>query len=99
MQRTVKRRRPSVCALANARPFGAGAPHKGALNAAPALELAAPWDSKGGSARLDHFNNLLFTVLPDATNLTTPGLRALLTAGNTRGELLRNYVVVGVGYR
>ncbi|MCA1616904.1 MAG: hypothetical protein LC800_23045 [Acidobacteria bacterium] len=39
-------------------------------------DLAAPFGSEGTIARLDNFNNLVFTGLFDQTTLTTPGGRA-----------------------
>lgn len=54
----------------------------------PALfrtDLAAPWGTEGGIARLDNFSNLVYTALLDPTNLTTAGGRAFLRKlGGTR---------------
>ena len=41
-------------------------------------DLAAPFGSDGSIARFDNFSNLVYTILFDPTNLTTPGGRALL---------------------
>ena len=41
-------------------------------------DLAAPWGTDGGIARLDNFSNLVYTALLDPTNVTTPGGRAFL---------------------
>ena len=60
-------------------------------------DLAAPWGSEGGIARLDNFSNLVYTALLDPTTLTTPGGRAFLrkfggtAAGN---EIADGYVQV-----
>ena len=60
-------------------------------------DLAAPWGTEGGIARLDNFSNLVYTALLDPTNLTTPGGRAFLrkfggtAAGN---EIADGYVQV-----
>lgn len=43
-------------------------------------DLAAPFGSEGTIARLDNFNNLVYTGLFDQTTLTTPGGRAGLPA-------------------
>lgn len=66
----------------------------------PALfrtDLAAPWGTEGGIARLDNFSNLVYTALLDPTNLTTAGGRAFLrklgglAAGN---EIVDGYIQV-----
>ena len=60
-------------------------------------DLAAPWGTEGGIARLDNFGNLVYTALLDPTNLTTPGGRAFLrkfggtAAGN---EIVDGYIQV-----
>ena len=60
-------------------------------------DLAAPWGTEGGIARLDNFGNLVYTALLDPTNLTTPGGRAFLVklggaaAGN---EIVDGYLQV-----
>ena len=60
-------------------------------------DLAAPWGTEGGIARLDNFGNLVYTALLDPTTLTTPGGRAFLrkfggtAAGN---EIADGYVQV-----
>lgn len=60
-------------------------------------DLAAPWGTEGGIARLDNFSNLVYTALLDTTNLTTPGGRAFLrkfggtAAGN---EIVDGYIQV-----
>ena len=60
-------------------------------------DLAAPWGTEGGIARLDNFSNLVYTALLDPTNLTTPGGRAFLqkfggtAAGN---EIVDGYIQV-----
>ena len=41
-------------------------------------DLAAPWGTEGGIARLDNFSNLVYTALLDPTTLTTAGGRAFL---------------------
>ena len=41
-------------------------------------DLAAPWGTQGGIARLDNFSNLVYTALLDPTVATTPGGRAFL---------------------
>jgi cytochrome c2 len=59
-------------------------------------DLAAPFGSDGTIARLDNFNNLVYTVLFDQTNLTTPGGRALLhkLGGAAGDEIADDYVKV-----
>ena len=60
-------------------------------------DLAAPWGTDGGIARLDNFSNLVYTALLDPTNITTAGGRAFmqkfggLAAGN---EIVDGYVQV-----
>ncbi len=60
-------------------------------------DLAAPWGTEGGIARLDNFSNLVYTALLDPTNLTTAGGRAFLVklggaaAGN---EIVDGYIQV-----
>ena len=60
-------------------------------------DLAAPWGTEGGIARLDNFSNLVYTALLDPTNLTTAGGRAFLrklggtAAGN---EIVDGYLQV-----
>lgn len=60
-------------------------------------DLAAPWGTDGGIARLDNFSNLVYTALLDPTNVTSPGGRAFLrkfggtVAGN---EIADGYVQV-----
>ena len=60
-------------------------------------DLAAPWGTDGGIARLDNFGNLVYTALLDPTNLTTTGGRAFLVklggaaAGN---EIVDGYIQV-----
>lgn len=43
-------------------------------------DLAAPYGSSGQDAKLEDFNNTVYTVLFDQTTLTTPGGRAFLKA-------------------
>ena len=66
----------------------------------PALfrtDLAAPWGTEGSVARLDNFNNLVYTALFDPTNLTSANGRAFLSklggvaAGN---EIVDGYIRV-----
>ena len=60
-------------------------------------DLAAPWGTDGGIARLDNFSNLVYTALLDPTNVTTAGGRAFevkfggAAAGN---ELVDGYIQV-----
>ena len=60
-------------------------------------DLAAPWGTEGGIARLDNFSNLVYTALLDPTNVTTAGGRAFevkfggAAAGN---ELVDGYIQV-----
>ena len=59
-------------------------------------DLAAPFGSGGEIARLDNFNNLVYTALLDQTNLTSPGGRAFLhkLGGAAGDEIADNYVKV-----
>lgn len=59
-------------------------------------DLAAPFGSGGEIARLDNFNNLVYTALFDQTNLTSPGGRAFLhkLGGKAGDEIADNYVKV-----
>jgi cytochrome c2 len=59
-------------------------------------DLAAPFGSEGTIARLDNFNNLVFTALFDQTNLTTPGGRAFLRklGGAAGDEIADDYVKI-----
>ncbi|MEO7327217.1 MAG: hypothetical protein ABI193_01475 [Minicystis sp.] len=59
-------------------------------------DLSAPYGSEGAIAKLDDFSNLVYTVLFDLTNLTTPGGRALLhgLAGPAGDELADTYVQI-----
>lgn len=60
-------------------------------------DLAAPWGTEGGIARLDNFSNLVYTALLDPTNLTTVGGRAFLRklGGTAAGdEIVDGYVQV-----
>lgn len=59
-------------------------------------DLAAPFGSGGEIAKLDDFNNLVYTALFDPTNLTTPGGREFLhTLGGAAGdEIADDYVKV-----
>ena len=43
-------------------------------------DLAAPYGSSGQNAKLEDFNNTVYTVLFDQTNLTTPGGHAFMKA-------------------
>ena len=60
-------------------------------------DLAAPWGTEGGIARLDNFSNLVYTALLDPTNITTTGGRAFMrkfggmAAGN---EIVDGYIQV-----
>jgi hypothetical protein len=60
-------------------------------------DLAAPWGTEGGIARLDNFGNLVYTALLDPTNITTAGGRAFMrkfggtAAGN---EIVDGYIQV-----
>lgn len=59
-------------------------------------DLAAPFGSEGTIARLDNFNNLVYTGLFDQTTLTTPGGRAFLRklGGPAGDEIADDYVKV-----
>ncbi len=59
-------------------------------------DLAAPFGSEGTIARLDNFSNLVYTVLFDQTDLTTPGGRALLhkLGGAAGDEIANDYVKI-----
>ena len=59
-------------------------------------DLAAPYGSEGTFAHLENFNNTVYTVLFDLTNLTTPGGRTLLhTLGGAAGdEIVDDYVKI-----
>jgi cytochrome c2 len=59
-------------------------------------DLAAPFGSGGEIAKLDNFNNLVYTALLDMTNLTSPGGRAFLhkLGGPAGDEIADNYVKV-----
>lgn len=59
-------------------------------------DLAAPFGSEGAIARLDNFNNLVYTGLFDQTTLTTPGGRAFLRklGGPAGDEIADDYVKV-----
>ena len=60
-------------------------------------DLAAPWGTEGGIARLDNFSNLVYTALLDPTGITTTGGRAFMrkfggtAAGN---EIVDGYIQV-----
>ncbi|MGB8509020.1 MAG: hypothetical protein WCD76_11605 [Pyrinomonadaceae bacterium] len=59
-------------------------------------DLAAPFGSEGAIARLDNFNNLVYTALFDLTDLTTPGGREFVhkLAGAAGDEVIDDYVKV-----
>ena len=59
-------------------------------------DLAAPYGSSGQNAKLDDFNNTVYTVLFDQTTLTTPGGRAFLKAeaGAAGLKLSDNYIKI-----
>lgn len=59
-------------------------------------DLAAPFGSEGTFARLDNFNNLVYTGLFDQTTLTTPAGRAFLhkLGGAAGDEIADDYVKV-----
>ena len=60
-------------------------------------DLAAPWGTEGGIARLDNFSNLVYTALLDPTNVTTAGGRAFSVkfGGAANGnELVDGYIRV-----
>lgn len=75
-------------------PDGNGAP----MHITPMFraDLSAPYGSEGAIAKLDDFSNLVYTVLFDLTNLTTPGGRALLhgLAGPAGDELADTYAKI-----
>ena len=59
-------------------------------------DLAAPFGSGGEIAKLENFNNLVYTALLDQTNLTTPSGRAFLhkLGGAAGDEIADEYVKV-----
>lgn len=59
-------------------------------------DLAGPFGSEGMIARLDNFNNLVFTGLFDQTTITTPGGRALLKklGGAAGEEIVDDYIKI-----
>ena len=59
-------------------------------------DLAAPWGSEGAISKLDNFSNLVYTLLFDLTEMTTPGGRAFMhTLGGAAGdEIVDDYVKV-----
>lgn len=59
-------------------------------------DLAAPFGSDGSIARLDNFNNVVFTALFDLTNLTTPGGRAFAKklGGAAGEEIVDDYIKI-----
>lgn len=59
-------------------------------------DLAAPFGSDGTIAKLDNFNNLVFTGLFDPTNITTPDGRAFLKkeGGAAGEEIVDDYIKV-----
>ncbi|WP_246137603.1 hypothetical protein [Myxococcus llanfairpwllgwyngyllgogerychwyrndrobwllllantysiliogogogochensis] len=60
-------------------------------------DLAAPWGTPGDIARLENFNNLVYTALLDPTSLVTPDGRAFLRAlgGVAAGnELADDYLTI-----
>ncbi len=75
-------------------PDGNGAP----MHITPMFraDLAAPWGSEGSISKLDNFSNLVYTVLFDLTDLTTPGGRAFMhTLGGPAGdEIVDDYVKI-----
>lgn len=75
-------------------PDGTGAP----MHITPMFrgDLSAPYGSEGTIAKLDNFANLVFTVLLDQRNITTPGGRAFLhTLGGAAGdEIVDDYVKI-----
>lgn len=66
----------------------------------PALfrtDLAAPWGTDGSIARLDNFNNLVYTGLLDPTGITTTAGRAFVRklGGTAAGdEIVDSYIAV-----
>ncbi|HEY0250094.1 MAG TPA: hypothetical protein VGC41_01155, partial [Kofleriaceae bacterium] len=75
-------------------PDGTGAP----MHITPMFraDLSAPYGSEGTIAKLDNFTNLVFTVLFDQRDITTPGGRAFLhTLGGAAGdEIVNDYVAI-----
>jgi cytochrome c2 len=75
-------------------PDGTGAP----MHITPMFrgDLSAPYGSEGTIAKLDNFTNLVFTVLLDQRDITTPGGRAFLhTLGGAAGdEIVDDYVSI-----
>lgn len=59
-------------------------------------DLAAPFGSDGSIARLDNFNNVVYTALFDQTNLTTPGGRAFAKklGGAAGEEIVDDYIKI-----
>ena len=60
-------------------------------------DLAAPWGTEGGIARLDNFSNLVYTALLDPTVITTAGGRAFMRkfGGMAAGdEIVDGYIAV-----
>ena len=59
-------------------------------------DLAAPFGSEGSIAKLDNFNNLVYTALFDQTNITTPGGRAFAKklAGAAGEEVVDDYIKI-----
>ncbi|HEX5661004.1 MAG TPA: hypothetical protein VFX59_27620 [Polyangiales bacterium] len=76
-------------------PDGTGAPQH--ITPFFRSDLAAPYGTPGDIARLENFNNLVYTALLDATTLTTDGGRAFLMAlgGEAAGkEIADDYVAI-----
>ncbi|MBC8069526.1 MAG: hypothetical protein IAG13_14410 [Deltaproteobacteria bacterium] len=75
-------------------PDGTGAP----MHIQPMFEqdLAAPYGSEGAISRLDNFSNLVYTVLLDLRNITTPEGRMFLNVlGEAAGdEIVDDYVQI-----
>lgn len=59
-------------------------------------DLAAPFGSGGSIARLDNFNNLVYTALFDQTGITTPAGRAFAKklAGAAGEEVVDDYIKI-----
>ncbi|MCP3064533.1 hypothetical protein LXT21_37740 [Myxococcus sp. K38C18041901] len=60
-------------------------------------DLAAPWGTPGDIARLENFDNIVYTVLLDPTSLVTPNGRTFLQAlgGKAAGaELADDYLAI-----
>lgn len=80
-------------------PDGIGNP----LHIAPFFrtDLAAPWGIDGAIAKLEDFNNTVYTVSLDPTSMLTPGGRAFLhiQAGPVGDEIANDYeqVLKGIG--